>query len=436
VLTLIHLESPGIPVIILTDNKDPKWFLKAVRDRARETEEKDLIQHIANAIGERRSRDLLDLVAGLELESSWTSVISYLRNAANFKYPTPVSFGNQETKVEPLKHREMIFELFSCDGLEPVAEETDSLLLSLEDAQSLAEASILLCQQLVDQAIEQVKAGDTLFFSTIEDDTQKKLLHNLLNRQRKNEIESLCLGSSKTGIDVTALWHTEYGRRALVDIGIKGNHTTADELDTVLSVLQLSQDKKNEIRANVKPTESMESLNEKIVIPHNHVYSTLLTSLIDQDLESLRKLGSTHSVSVLNALLAQSVKQYRSTESSDDYRIIVQCIDTHTTIRTLDSLTAFQTLADLKMPRIFTPTISALGNYFHESAAAMLISFVCNNRDQWVVDPCMNSLENILTKCPEAIRTLSSAVKSNCTNAGPLKRLLRKTPKKNQWYYK
>lgn len=423
-------------MIILTDNKDPKWFLKAVRNRAKENEEHNLVQQIANAIGERRSRDLLDLAAGLELESGWASVVSCLRNAANFKYPTPVSFGSQETKVEPLKHREMIFELLSCTGLEPTAEETDSLLLSLEDAHSLAEASRLLCQQLVDQAIEQVKAGDTLFFFATEDDIQKKQLSNLLDQQRKKEIENLRLRSSEADFDVTVLWYTEYGRRALVDIGIKGHSITKDELDTVLSVLQVSKTRRNEIRTIVKSTETTESLDDEIAKPQNHAYSKLLTSMIDQDLEACRMLGSTHSVSVLNALLAQSVKQYKSTESSDDYRVIVQCIDTHTSIRTLGSLAALQTLADLKKPRIFTPAIAALGNYFHESAAAILISFVCNNRDQWIVNPCMSSLENIIVKCPEAVRTLSSAVKSDCTNAGPLKRLLRKTPKGYQWYYK
>ena len=421
---------------ILTEDKDPKWFLKAVRSRARETEEHDLIQQVANAIGERRSRDLLDLIAGIELENGWTSVLSCLRSAANFKYPTPVSFGGKETKVEPLKYREMIFDLFSCAGLEPVAKETDSLLVSLEDAHSLAEASVFFCEELMIQAINQVNAGDTLFFFVMADDKQKKKLGSMLDKKRKEEIESLHLRGSKTEIDVTALWYTEYGRRALADIGIKGYHTTPDELDTVLSVLQISQDKRDEISTNIKPARTKKILDDEITKPHNHTYSALLASMIEQDLEACRMLGSSHSVLVLNALLSESINQYKSTESSTDYRMIIQCIDTHTSIRTLGSLQAFQTLADLKIPRIFTPAIAALGNYFHESAAAILISFVCNNRNQWIVDPCMSSLENIITKCPESIDTLTAAVSSECTNAGPLKRLLRKTPRKKQWYYK
>ncbi len=425
-----------MPVIVLTGDKDPKWFLKAVRDRARETEEHDLIQQIANAMGERRNRDLLDLVAGIELQHGWNSVVSYLRAAANFKYPTPVSFGGQDAKVEPLKYREMVFEVFSCSGLEPVAEETDSLLLSLEDENSLAEASMCFCQQLVDKAIKQVETGDTLFFFTTEDDIQKKQLSDLLSRQRKKEIESLRLGINETKADVTPLWYTEYGRRALVDVGIKGYHASMNELDTVLSVLQLSRHERDEIRSNMTPAETMDSLHDEVTKPKNHVYSTLLTSMINQDLEACRKLGSAHSVSVVNSLLAQSIKQYKSTESSDDYRVIIQCINTHTSLRTLDSLPAFETLANLKKPRIFTPAIAALGNYFHESAAAILISFVCSNRDQWIVNPCVSSLEKIMMKCPEAIGMLYSTLNSDCTNTNPIKRLLRRAPKKNQWYYK
>ena len=86
-------------MIILADNNDPKWFLRAVRDRVRETEEHDWIQQITNAIGERRARDLLDLVATLELELGWSTVLTFLRRSIDCSYPTPLSFGGQETSA-------------------------------------------------------------------------------------------------------------------------------------------------------------------------------------------------------------------------------------------------------------------------------------------------------------------------------------------------
>jgi hypothetical protein len=125
----------------VSDERDDKWFLRASRERAEIAEKERTLEDIVNAIGERRSRDLLDIVATVEQDKGWNTALEHIITAADKEYSTPASFGKQRTRIEPLKFREMIFSLLSCDGLEPVQTDTMTLLQMLKSNISLADAS-------------------------------------------------------------------------------------------------------------------------------------------------------------------------------------------------------------------------------------------------------------------------------------------------------
>ena len=96
---------------------------------------------ITDAIGDRRYRDLVDLVARIEGEDGWSTALEFLISARSQKYISPLTMGQDRTCLEPLKYREMIFELLSCKGLEPVTTDTTTLLNNLDGESSLIDAS-------------------------------------------------------------------------------------------------------------------------------------------------------------------------------------------------------------------------------------------------------------------------------------------------------
>jgi hypothetical protein len=395
----------------LSDNRDDKWFLKASRERAEKAETERTLEEIINAIGERRSRDLLDLIAGVERDKDWSTALQHLVAAANGSYSTPASFGKQQTEIEPLKFREMIFSLLSCDGLEPVKPDTLSLLHMLESENSLANASQSFVLHTQELAMKQIESGDTLFFNLLS--TQKfDDLNRLLEEARTEQIANLTLTRDEKVVDLTSLWYSEYGRLALSDLGIQGMNVSMEQFDMVLSVIQVSRDVKKRITIE----EKTESSAADIVGPSNQMYRQLQKCIIDQDIECLIIKGSIHSLPTLNIMLDNTVTQYMNSESSEDYRLLLQCINSHVAVRQLNSITHLEKLLKVKDQRIITPAITALGNLYHESSGHAIVDLLCRTPDEEIIRASVAALENIMKKSPETFVVIQNALEPDCRN--------------------
>jgi len=409
----------------LVDEKDDRWFVKALRNKAIESEREQHVIQFADAIGERRSRDLLDIVATMESDEGWHVAVQYLIMAADAEYVTPASFGKIRTQVEPIKYREMVFDLLSASGLEPVKSDTVTLLRRLEKEESLATASQSFVAQAQELCLKQIGEGDTLFFDFLAFPTQiSEELAAQIESARLKEVTDLILRRHEDTIDVTSLWHSEYGRKALSELGVKTS-ATEDEFNMVLSVIQVSPTIKRGIQ--VFDDEST-SLQENPT-PSNSLYANLLQSMIKQDLDGLCTLASRHSVPTLIAMLEDSVGQYQESLSSENYRYMLECMNTHVAVRTLDSIMAFQKLVKLDDPRIVTPAINALGNFYNESSVLTLAETLCRRRDEWVVRSVLDALDNVFTKCPEAEPAIRRTLESDCVHSTPLKHFLRRVSK-------
>jgi hypothetical protein len=406
----------------VSDNRDDKWFLKASRDRAEKAEVERTLEDIANAIGERRSRDLLDIVATVERNKGWNTALEYLIEVTNKEYSTPASFGRQRTQIEPLKYREMIFSLLSCNGLEAVQNDTVSLLRMLKSRASLADASQSLLLHTQKVVMKQIESGDTLYFNLPQ---EKKFdeLSKLLEATRTEQIAGLTLKRDGELVDITQLWYSEYGRLTLSDLGIKGEKATLEQFDMVLSVIQVSP----KVKQGITISESAKTSGMEIIGPSNQIYKELHEHIICQDIEGLVSKGSIHSLPTLNAMLDNAVTQYMVTKSSGDYRQLLHCINGHVAVRSFNSITHLEKLLSVDDQRIVTPSITALGNLYHESSAHAIVDLVCRNMDEQVIKASVNALDNILKKSPETMAVIKDALESECKNRRHLRRLLKKT---------
>ncbi|MHA2397173.1 MAG: armadillo/beta-catenin-like repeat-containing protein [Candidatus Thorarchaeota archaeon] len=405
----------------VSDDRDDKWFLRASRERAEEAEMERTLEDITSAIGERRSRDLLDIVATVEQNKGWNTALEYLVAAADKKYSTPASFGKQRTQVEPLKYREMIFSLLSCDGLEPIQTDTIILLQMLKSKISLADASQSLILFAQKTAMKQIESGDTLYFN-ISPDEKFDELTRLLESTRTEKIANLILKLDDEQVDLTHLWYSEYGRLALSDVGIKGTKVSTEQLEMVLSVIQVSP----EVKQGITTSETPEVSGTVVVRPSNQMYKELHEHIIDQDIEGIISKASTHSLLTLNAILDNAVTQYITSKSSEDYRKLLQCINGHVAVRHLNSIAHLEKLLRVDDQRIVTPAITALGNLYHESSAHAIVDLVCKTSDERIIKASVKALDNILKKSPETLVVIKDALESECKNRRNLRHFLRK----------
>jgi hypothetical protein len=345
--------------------------------------------------------------------------------AASAEYVTPASFGKIRTQVEPIKYREMVFHLLSASGFEPVKPDTVSLLRRLEKEESLVTASQSFTRHIQELSLKQIDAGDTLFFDFPAFPTQiSEELVAKIESVRLKEMTGLRLRKQEDRIDVTSLWHSEYGRKALSELGVQAS-VTEDQLDMVLSVIQVSPTVKRGIQLSDDESPSP----QESPTPSNSLYASLLQFMIKQDLEGLCSLASRHSVPNLTAMLESSVGQYQESLSSEDYRYMLECMNTHVAIRTLDSIMAFQKLVKLDDSRIVTPAINSLGNFYNESSVLTLAETLCRRKDEWVVRSVLDALDNVFSKCPEAEPAIRRTIESDCVNSTPLKHFLRRVSK-------
>jgi len=402
---------------------------EACRIRCDELEEEEVISEMANAIGDRRLRDLVDITAKTEIQQGWKTTAYYLIKSFNETYPAPLGSGLPRTKIEPLKYREMIFSLLGCSGFEPVKEETQRILKRLSKEKSSVHASKTLTKRVEKDLLKQIKKGDSLFFdltridSTFSDDIRKKIEY-----EQNKAITQLKLVIDNDMVDIKPLWYTEYGRKALSELGITEFKIALQHFEIVLSVLQVSQD----IRANL--LESLQSSERKIeyIESTNDEYRKLLEYTINQDHDGLRHSASKHSVEHLNTLLSRALMRYNQIRSSKSYRELLSTIATFVTIRTIDSIISLQRLTIQKDSRIATPIAMALGNFYHESSASVLVEVLCTSSKTEVQTAAFNALLNLSKKCPELKVIVASALKSDCRNVVLLLRLFKRINHKQQ----
>jgi hypothetical protein len=102
----------------------------------------------------------------------------------------------------------------------------------------------------------------------------------------------------------------------------------------------------------------------------------------------------------------------------------------------LDSIQLLEGLAYHQDTRIATVAITALGNYYHESAASALIEILCKSKNREIVKTTTRAILNVGKKCPETIPVITTALDSSiCAYKGRLKRLWKELGKRNQLYY-
>ncbi|MFW9786641.1 MAG: hypothetical protein ACFFE2_06030 [Candidatus Thorarchaeota archaeon] len=417
----------------MTDENTRDRIFRAVKERIKETDEQDRIQMITNAIGDRRYRDLVDIVARIEGESDWPTALEYLMKAQDKKYSSPMTIGQDKTSLEALKYREMIFELLSCRGLEPVPISMTNLLTSLKNEPSLVAASRVLLTKLEEMTIKQIEAGDTLFFDFSENVSISQEVVNLLDQTRKENIQNISINQNGNLFNVAPLWHSEYGRLAMSNLGIKGNIVDSDTFDSVLSVLQVSSIIKTRT-VNVPLPRNMNE--DSWTRPTNQSYRKLHSHLIHHEVNDLKLSASRHSIPLLNALLNEALSTYDNESSTNKYRNILDYINAHISVRDIESLLALEKASRMKNVRIATAAILAIGNFYNESSVATLLNLFCAGRDDAIIQSTSKAIENVYKKCPEADHAISISVDSECRNRGTLKKLYRRLSKEKPVYYR
>lgn len=387
---------------------------------------------IANAIGDRRYRDLVDTVAKIEGEDGWPTALEFLIKAQHHKYSSPMTIGQDKTDLEELKFRELIFELLSCKGLEPIPTDTTNLLKELTNESSLVDASRVLVTRLEQLATEQIQAGDTLFFDFSENVSVSKETVDLINQVRRENIHNISLEQSGTLFNIEPLWYSEYGRLTMSTLGIKGHKVESDTLDSVLSVLQVPSD----IKTRIVTVPSFKDTNENFWIrPTNHTYRKLHTHLIHHEVIELSLLASRHSIPLLNTLLDEASSAYDDSSPVTGYREILDCINAHISVRDIESILVLEKTSRMKNTRIATTAILAIGNFYNESSTTTLVKLLCTKKNDAIVKAVTKAIENVYRKCPEADHVIADSLDNECKNRGKLKKLYRRLSKEKPLYY-
>ncbi|NOR39193.1 MAG: hypothetical protein GQ580_06375 [Candidatus Thorarchaeota archaeon] len=407
-------------------------LLKASRKRVAETEERDKLDEIANTIGDRRERDLLDLLASIEAKDGWGTAIQFLIKSAKSTYSAPIGAGSGQRRIEPLKYREVIFAIFSSAGLEPVNCDTVALLDELRDEESMVTATRAFAAKVQDLAIEQFQSGDAFFFDlTSMSSSLPTDLIKMAEAIHKKRMHELVIPVSRKQAHLEKLWHSEYGRIALAEQGVKGNRLPLSDLDSVLSVIQL--------RTGYRPMtkDDDDSLEVPEVSPSNVEYGNLLAMMTNQDIDGLGLLGSKYSLSLLSTVLESAIAAYQQDKSTNMFRRFISCMSSHVQVRSLNSLATFERVMQLDNSRLVTPVTVALGNFYHESAGSVLIELACRTRSKEVEAASITSITNIHRKCPEVEVVLDKALASECRNRGRLRRFQKRILKTSRTkYYK
>lgn len=408
----------------MAKDKDRESILLAVKERVKQSEELQLTQMIADAIGERRYRDLKDLISQIEQDRGWSEALKHFSKARELPYILPIGVGPSRTLIEDLKYRETVFTILECNGFEPIPVTTEEILSRLENEDSLIDASKSFYAECKLLVVKQIESGDTLFFNQTHLDSSFSVdIVNLLEKIQHEEIANLSLEKHSGKINILPLWYCEKGRQTLSQLGIKGTKIDSESFDIVISVIR-----------QIIPT--TETTMKPIAHPSNLLYRTLLTSTINHDIESICSLGSKYSYHPLKSILEESLDHYEKQSSSTNFRNVLACVNTHIRVRTSESILLLEKLAHSKDTRIATTTITALGNFYNESAASVLVDLLCETKNQEIVNTTIRAIKNVSKRCFETKYVVKNAIDSTaCTNVGRLKRLYKEIWKDREKYY-
>ena len=407
--------------------------MKRLRNHLRSSEEETQIQTLTNTIGDRRHRDFLDTVAYLEHTEGWLPTVNLLKRTSNSRYNTPIGVASPATQIEPLKYREMIFSLLSCKGFEPVNITTTKILETISETENLIDAQRKILQVVKKAASNQIQKGDSLFFSIDEFDMYgHEILRQDIEKVTMKKLDEMTFLHRDDEYDIEPLWYTDFGMTTLSTLGIKGTWLSREQIDTVLSVIQISNHTKTKLNSAF---DSKQNTSSKVTPPSHKDYRLLIRSIINQNLDLLMQLGSRHAITILNPLLNDTISFYNKNRSSTTYASILSLIRAHIRVRSNNSLPYLNQLIDTDDPRLVTPAITAIGNYYCQNSAAILVERICSHKKKQVVELMLTALENIYERLPEVEVIIGNAIDSRCRNRGRLKRLQRKYSNKEADYY-
>jgi len=413
----------------LTEDNHRESILKAVKDRVRKSEELQLTQMIVDAIGERRTKDLGDLLSQIEQDMGWSITVKHLSQARKLSYTLPIGAGPHKTLIEDLKYRETLFTILNCNGFEPIPITTEEILSRLENDDSLMDASQSFYVECESMTIKQIESGDTLFFDPSNTDSSISTgTVELLEQTQRDEIANLSLMKQGDLINVLPLWYCEKGRLVLSQLGIRGTEIDSEAFAIVISVIQ----------QNIPTCESAETLvkEESLTHPSNPHYRKLLISIVDHDIENLNLQSSRHSYPTLKFMLENNLDHYEDSQSSSAFRNILSCVNAHVRVRTPESTLLLENLAHSKDNRVATTAITALGNFYNESSASALVDLLCSTKNNEIVNATIRAIKNVSKRCFETKYIVRNATESpSCTNTGRLKRLYKEIWKEIDDYY-
>jgi len=383
--------------------------MKASKQRIEEIEEERVIQEICNAIGERRVKDLVDIISKIESSSDWQTAVEYLLGASKKEYPIPVGSTSIQTMLEPLKFREVLFDLFGCAGLEPIFDNTERLLHILRSSRSFIDAQSLFKSTVESAALESISHGNSLFFdiefihSDISDELRKSI-----GKAHEESVKDLRFEVHDGSIDILPFWYTEYGRLALSELGISTTSISVDEFEMVLSVLHVSKGIKEHLR------KSIDQKSDKSHSISNPLYNDLLNSIISVDIETMQELGSRHACPTLNHELRKYVDDYKATKRSNEYRNLLKILRSHIAVRWVDSVIAISELVEFPDNRIVYDTIRTLGNFYYESTISTLLGIYCNTTQHEVRCTILDTISHLRMRCPEAKTIVLDMLHRDC----------------------
>lgn len=413
----------------MAKDKDREFILLAVKERVKQSEELQLTQMIVDAIGDRRHRDLKDLISQIEQDWGWSETLKHFSKARELPYILPIGAGPNKTLIEDLKYRETIFTILECSGFEPIPVTTEEILSRLEKEDSLIDASKSFHTECESLAVKQIESGDSLFFDQAHLDSSISIdVVDLLEKIQYEEVANLSLEKHGDKINILPLWNCEKGRQSLSQLGIKGTEIGSETFDIVISV----------IHQEVLTTESTEpSTTEKsLTHPSNLLYRTLLTSIINHDIESLCLLSSKHSYHPLKSILENAMDNYEKHSSSTNFRNVLSCINAHVRVRTSESIMPLEEFSRSKDTRIATTAITALGNFYNESTASALVDLLCETKNHEIVNTTIRAIKNVSKRCFETKYVIKNAIElTSCTNIGRMKRLYKEIWKEKDDYY-
>jgi len=400
--------------------------MEASKKHIYQSEKARQINEICNSIGERRLKDLMDSLGILESTSGWNTAIEYLISASKGEYSIPVGQQYPNRLLEPLKFREVVFAIFDCTGLEPIQLDTNDLLAELSDVNSFAVAKSQFIDRIRAAAYESINSHNTLFFETelfssdLFDDIKEKI-----EDSHQRSIENLSLFYSNDLVSILPLWYCEYGRRALAELGIHKSRIPKTDFEMVISVLQVSRSIKERLLQSLGTANEVDS--SKYTKPMNPIYTTLLDAIINDDIDSLRNLGSRHACPTFSYLLKTYVDRYKTSESSQDYRNLLLIVRDHVLVRWNDSIITIAELTQLSDERMVTDAINALGNFYHESSVSTLLDIFCNSNNQKTRKLILKTINHLRIRCPEAQSVVHQILNNDCSHIEELRKFYHKT---------